>query len=84
MLFLLLCQYQVASLAEAWIETLYRGHLLTSVRSPPSRRRGLKLRFFGVEDFPFVSPPSRRRGLKPAVTVNRVAAMSRLPRGGVD
>ena len=55
---------RVASLAEAWIET-FCHHPLTEIgRSPPSRRRGLKLRFCDALSRRSESPPSRRRGLK--------------------
>ena len=34
------------------------------LRSPPSRRRGLKLKLVKILGLLYLSPPSRRRGLK--------------------
>ena len=54
------------------------------LRSPPSRRRGLKLYFPAAVNKDILSPPSRRRGLKSLLftLVNR--SLGRLLRGGVD
>ena len=60
--------YEVASLAEAWIETAIVFRLATSCSSPPSRRRGLKQMLAKIESGSALSPPSRRRGLKQNLT----------------
>ena len=54
----------VASLVEAWIETLYGKDIVGVVESPPSWRRGLKRDDPAVDYFCHSSPPSWRRGLK--------------------
>ena len=75
----------VASFAEAWIEisVIISRHL--RLRSPPSRRRGLKSAGLHWYSSPYWSPPSRRHGLKYV----RGRSLSRdIPRrllhGGVD
>ena len=54
----------VASLAEAWIEMALISPSPTCAKSPPSRRRGLKLVVGAMSLRLPRSPPSRRRGLK--------------------
>ena len=55
----------VASHAEAWIETSKRWRAKASrSRSPPTRRRGLKLSGANAIQACVRSPPTRRRGLK--------------------
>ena len=54
----------VASFAEAWIENLLKGAAKNAVKSPPSRRRGLKNKRDCLGNERKQSPPSRRRGLK--------------------
>ena len=58
------CNVYVASFAEAWIEIEGCSIFERRNGSPPSRRRGLKLRSVCLGIFLLVSPPSRRRGLK--------------------
>ena len=55
------------------------------LRSPPSRRRGLKLKAIDKAYPADKSPPSRRRGLKLIKLLQRdLLRKSRLLRGGVD
>ncbi len=54
----------VASLAEAWIETILLVPWPRQPRSPPSRRRGSKLQITADIRMAVASPPSRRRGSK--------------------
>ena len=54
----------VASFAEAWIEIVNTDHCDRIFPSPPSRRRGLKLKLVKILGLLYLSPPSRRRGLK--------------------
>ena len=54
----------VASFAEAWIEIVSPSTEDKEEKSPPSRRRGLKLTMQEFPTMQIMSPPSRRRGLK--------------------
>ena len=56
---------EVAPHAGAWIETVpSMKDLIPRCRSPPTRGRGLKLRFSLISPAIQVSPPTRGRGLK--------------------
>ncbi len=74
----------VASLAEAWIETMSSMVISASGSSPPSRRRGSKRERYGEGEF------RRRRLPRGGVDRNRADVHEttslgcRLPRGGVD
>ena len=74
----------VASPAEAWIETFDQPCRAIRVGSPPPRRRGSKPRRHPAKAATLPSPPPRRRGSKRADRMRADAVPRRLPRGGVD
>ena len=55
----------VAPLAGAWIETVYKISRVNRIESHPSRVRGLKHRHTSLLSSFIASHPSRVRGLKP-------------------
>ena len=74
----------VASFAEAWIEIIALAIAGEPLKSPPSRRRGLKFFPEKAEVAAQQSPPSRRRGLKSECNFVNKVEQCRLLRGGVD
>ena len=78
------CYFGVASLAEAWIETLSSGNMLMGWFVASLAEAWIET-FSHMRALPGQrSPPSRRRGLKPMFRVVSFDNNSRLPRGGVD
>ena len=80
----LFARWLVASLAEAWIET---------IRLPPSAyftmvaslaEAWIETHNLMAGEKSTLSPPSRRRGLKLTMPLVALRADGRLPRGGVD